>query len=101
LKRIKEFLELMNFLINDQMMKPFYSDESNASKKISIVNTLSIYYLNLAANENDSKQKIEYFSIVRINFNKSDKIKIEESSLFALKGFFNFSNFFLNRIKLT
>ena len=84
----------MNFLINDQMVKPVYNDESNASKKISILNTLSIYYLNRAANENDLKQKTEYFSIVRINFNKSDKIKIDESSAFALKGFFNFSFFF-------
>lgn len=68
------------------MEKPCYNDESNVSKKISIVNTSSIYYLNLAANENDIKQKNEYFAIVRINFNKSDKIKIEESSSFALKG---------------
>lgn len=93
LKRTKQFLELMNFLINVQMEKTFYNDESNESKKISLVNTLSIYYLTLAANENDSKQKSEYFALVRINFNKSDKIKLEESSSFALKGniflFFN------------
>lgn len=76
----------MNFLINVQIEKPFYNDESNESKKISIVNTLSIYYLNLAAHENDPKQKSEYFALVRINFNKSDKIKLEESSSFALKG---------------
>lgn len=78
----------MNFLINVQMEKPFYNDESNESKKISLVNTLSIYYLALAANENDPKQKSEYFALVRINFNKSDKIKLEESSSFALKGDF-------------
>lgn len=74
------------------MEKPFYNDESNESKKISLVNTLSIYYLALAANENDPKQKSEYFALVRINFNKSDKIKLEESSSFALKGDFFYFN---------
>jgi len=88
LKKIKEFLELMNFLINDQLEKVCYNDESNTAKKISIMNTYSIYYLNLAVNENDLKQKREYFANARMTFYKSDKIKADESSALTLKGYF-------------
>lgn len=80
----------MHFLINEQMTKACYNDESFASGKVNIVNTLSVYYLTLAANETEAKQKNEHFSQVLITFNKSDKIKIEESSLFALKGYMLF-----------
>ena len=70
------------------MEKHVYNDDGNASKKIRILNTLTTYYLNLAANENDIKQKGEYFTSAIVNINKSNRIKLEESSSFALKGCF-------------
>lgn len=84
--RINDFLDLMKFLIDEQMEKPIYSDESSITKKISLVNALAVYYLSLAASENDKAKKEELFATVRSYMNKSDKINVNESSTFALKG---------------
>ena len=74
------------------MEKFCYNDQSSFSKtkKISIINFLAVYYLCLAACEKKKKKKEELFDTFRIYLNKRDRINLNESSSFALKGFLYF-----------
>ncbi len=74
------------------MPKKEYDNEANISIKVQILNNIAVYYLDKSSKEIDKKKKQELIDIVTQYINKSDRININESISFSLKGFLLFFN---------
>ncbi len=84
------FLEILDYLISFKIKEKRFEDESHNTAKIKIINSLSAYYLKLAALECDHHRREEHFDKMKTFVNLSDKISIGESLTFSLKGFLFF-----------
>lgn len=64
---IKEFLEIMEYVMNLEIEKQKNKKDviEVKLKKVLIYNTYAAYYLSLYAKENDQKKKDEFINIVK------------------------------------
>mgnify|MGYP000897735464 FL=1 len=88
--RIDEFLEILDFLTKSEIDKKIYDKEELQTIKIKLLNCQAAYYLKLATKETEKTKREELFAKVLSVLNKSDRITINESLLFVLKGYLLF-----------
>lgn len=86
------FVSTLQRIIQDELPKREYDSEDDVACKVQILNNMAAFYLHLSSKEHDKKKKQDLIDQVTLYINKSDRININESISFSLKGFLLYFN---------